>query len=125
MQGSWWVRTNLDQGTAGRKERWPSHSGNTTWTTKLKDLEGGRFPAGNPGSGQQKSSRLPRRTRGQRTLRRMLWSVWDSPDVGTRRWLEGRARLRNQGFVDIVAHTYNTCTQESEARELITSSKAD
>ena len=36
----------------------------------------------------------------------------------------GGARHRNQGFADIVAHTYNPCTQETEARELTTSSKA-
>lgn len=37
----------------------------------------------------------------------------------------GGARHRNQGFADMVAHTYNPCTQETEARELTTSSKAD
>lgn len=40
-------------------------------------------------------------------------------------WLEVGARHRNQGFADIVAHTYSPRTQEPEARGLVTSPKAD
>lgn len=44
--------------------------------------------------------------------------------VGNRYGYTSESGKETQGFADIVAHTYNPYTQETEARGLITRSKA-